>query len=478
MERTFDVYADPRNSEARSPTPEVVKPKGEVPCPCVRWLAGGVPAGLSMPCDVAAARAAALAIAPSERAASLDVTTSRDGLAQALATLTARVAGQCRRRSGGRGAGRRVDAAGARDRRRDVAAPRGSGLIRTIAATDSYLARRMLGAVYLAQHRFLEALAAGAGRTGASPGRLLELRRHRRRGHRAGPVRRGVCGVRSHGGAQAVGRLRTPASRTRASCRAICRRRSTAMRMAIEATSPQDAGGRRVGMVAARRAASAAGRDRRRVAGPTTGRCSRFRGIRTRCNGRARVAVARGDLAGAIAIYRELLAQDADAGTGRADRRPPRRDGRCRRRAGRHGPRPSASNARAGSTRRRSRRRWRDCWRSGLCRPEVAVRLAREAARERDDIFTNDALAWSLYRTGALRRGVDGVRARAPHRHEATAASCITRRPSPRRAATRQRRALAAPALEGHPEFDLIAAPAARALLARNSLRASALSLQ
>jgi tetratricopeptide (TPR) repeat protein len=34
--------------------------------------------------------------------------------------------------------------------------------------------------------------------------------------------------------------------------------------------------------------------------------------------------------------------------------------------------------------------------------PQEALRLARDAARGRDDIFTNDALAWALYRTGAF----------------------------------------------------------------------------
>ena len=94
------------------------------------------------------------------------------------------------------------------------------------------------------------------------------------------------------------------------------------------------------------------------------------------------------------------------------------------------------------------------------------MRLAREAARDRDDIFTNDALAWSLYRTGAFdeawaaseRARRTGTRDRRILFHAAAIAAARGDKVTARTFATR--------ALEGHPEFDLLAAPAARALLA------------
>jgi tetratricopeptide (TPR) repeat protein len=98
--------------------------------------------------------------------------------------------------------------------------------------------------------------------------------------------------------------------------------------------------------------------------------------------------------------------------------------------------------------------------------PQEALRLARDGARGRDDIFTNDALAWALYRMGALeeawsaseRARRTGTRDRRILYHAAAIAAA--------RGDTTTARTLAMRALDGHPEFDLIAAPAAKALLA------------
>ena len=130
-----------------------------------------------------------LAIAPSERAAMSTSTTSREGLSQAMATLTARVAANT---ADDRAAVALADVLMRQARvvgdatlpgRAEVA------LTNTIAATDSYLGRRMLGAVYLAQHRFLAALDAGHKARQMRRRRLVELRRHRRCRHRAGALR-------------------------------------------------------------------------------------------------------------------------------------------------------------------------------------------------------------------------------------------------------------------------------------------------
>jgi tetratricopeptide (TPR) repeat protein len=102
----------------------------------------------------------AVAIAPAERAVSATMTT-RDGLTATIATLTSRVAAN---RSDERAAVGLADALMRQARVvGDASLPKRAEdvLSSTIAATDSYLGRRMLGAVYLAQHRFLEALDAG-----------------------------------------------------------------------------------------------------------------------------------------------------------------------------------------------------------------------------------------------------------------------------------------------------------------------------
>ena len=99
----------------------------------------------------------AVAIAPTERTLSPTVTT-REGLASTIATLTSRVAAN---RSDEHAAVGLADALMRQARVvGDGSLPKQAEhvLIAAIKATDSYVGRRMLGAVYLAQHRFLEAL--------------------------------------------------------------------------------------------------------------------------------------------------------------------------------------------------------------------------------------------------------------------------------------------------------------------------------
>ena len=378
-----------------------------------------------------------LAIAPSERAAMSASITSRDGLSQAMATLTARVAANAADDQAAVALAdvlmrqARVSGDGSLPMRAEVV------LTSTIAATDSYLGRRMLGAVYLAQHRFLGRPRGRAQGQADASGRPVELRRHRRCRHRAGALRRGVCGVRSHGLAQAR-RRRVRPNRVRARAAGQPGRGLTAMRMAIEATSPQDPEGiawawSQLGALHLQKGEidqAATAYDRALFAFP------RHPYARA---GQARVAVARGDFDRGLAIYREQLAlaptPELAAQIGDL----------LQRRGDDEGARAAWAEA---------ERLERDGWKhespqpAALARllaerdlqPEQAVRLAREAARDRDDIFTNDALAWSLYeREPSTRPGRHPSARAAPAR--ATAASCITRRRSLRRAGTRQRRA-------------------------------------
>ncbi len=96
-----------------------------------------------------------------------------------------------------------------------------------------------------------------------------------------------------------------------------------------------------------------------------------------------------------------------------------------------------------------------------------AVALASEAVAERHDIATCDALAWALYRAGRYDEAWSaseearrtGTRDRRILYHAAAIAAARGDEQAARRFAER--------AVEGHPRFDLIAAPEARALLER-----------
>ena len=402
-----------------------------------------------------------LAIAPSERAA-VSPTTSRDGLSQALATLTARVAANAADEQAAveladvlmRQA--RVVGDGSLPRRAEVA------LTNTIAATDSYVCRRMLGAVYLAQHRFLEALDAGR--------RAQAMRTD-------DPWNYGVIGDaaielgRYDEAFAALDRMASLKPNAAAYARIAYARElqgnldgaMTAMRMAIEATSPQDPEG--IAWAWSQLGALHLQKGEVDQASRAYGRALfAFPRHPYALAGQARIAAVGGDLDRALVSYQHLLAQAPT----------PELAAQVGDLLHRRGDVDAASTAWA-----EAERLERDGWNNespqpaALARllaerdlqPQEAVRLAREAARGRDDIFTNDALAWSLYRTGALdqawkasvRARRTGTRDRRILYHAAAIAAA--------RGDTTTARTLAGRALDGHPDFDLIAAPAAKALL-------------
>ena len=117
--------------------------------------------------------------------------------------------------------------------------------------------------------------------------------------------------------------------------------------------------------------------------------------------GQARVAAIRGDLAQALRGYRDLLAQAPT----------PELAAHVGDLLFRRGDLEGASSQWAYAE-RLEREGWKDeaPQPGALARllaerdlqPPEALRLAREAAAGRDDIFTNDTLAWALYRTGAF----------------------------------------------------------------------------
>lgn len=93
-----------------------------------------------------------------------------------------------------------------------------------------------------------------------------------------------------------------------------------------------------------------------------------------------------------------------------------------------------------------------------------ALVIAERAAATRQDIFTMDAVAWAAFQAGHLARATEasraalrtGTRDRAILYHAAAIAAAAGDRV--------RARALAASALDGHPSFDPVLAPEARAL--------------
>jgi tetratricopeptide (TPR) repeat protein len=96
---------------------------------------------------------------------------------------------------------------------------------------------------------------------------------------------------------------------------------------------------------------------------------------------------------------------------------------------------------------------------------DEAVALAEGAAAERHDIFTEDALAWACFKAGRLSEAVaastQALRLGAKDRTILYHAAAIRQGMGDRVGAQR----LAAQALAGHPQFDARLVPAARALL-------------
>lgn len=407
----------------------------------------------------------AVAIAPAERAV-LVTPTTREGLAQAIATLSARATANHADEHAA------VSLADALMRQArvvgDASLPRQaeSVLSSTIDATDSYLARRMMGAVHLAQHRFMEALDAGQRAQAQRPD---------------DPWNYGVIGDaamelgRYDEAFAAFDRMAALKPTSAAYARIAYAREIQgdlagavkAMQTAIEATSPQDPEGMawawaQLGALHLQRGdvdAAATAFDRAAFA---------FPGHPYALAGQARVASVRGELDRALGGYRALLAASPT----------PEHAAHVGDLLHRRGEAAGALEAWA-----EAERLERDGWQdeapqpAALARllaernlqPAEALRLARDAARGRDDIVTNDALAWALYRNGAFdeawtaseRARRTGTRDRRILYHAAAIAAA--------RGDRSQARTLAMRALDGLPTFDLIAAPEAQALLDRLS---------
>ncbi len=408
---------------------------------------------------------ALLAIAPSERSVASTSTTSRDGLAQARREPDSARGRQCRRRPGSRGPGRRVDAAGSSRRRCVVAAARGSRVgehdcrHRQLPGSPD-AGRRVSGAAPVSRSaRGRDARRNGCvqttrGTTASSamrPSRWAATTRHLRRSTAWRP--------------SSLRRQRTPASRTRESSRAIGTE-----------PSPRCAWPSRPPVPRILKASRGPGLSWARCS------CSRKRSTRRRSAydralfafprhpyalaGQARIAAVRGDVDRALAAIATLLAQaptpELAAHVGDLLHRRGDVAG-----ASELWARPSAWNATAGRTRRRSRRRLHDCWPSAIF--SHRKRCAWRVTASRDGTTSSRTTRW---RGRSIERGPSS---------EAWSAS-----ERARRTGTRDRRilyhaaAIAAArgdtsdgahgspmrALDGHPEFDLIAAPAARALLA------------
>jgi tetratricopeptide (TPR) repeat protein len=178
--------------------------------------------------------------------------------------------------------------------------------------------------------------------------------------------------------------------------------------------------------------------------------------------GLARVKTAEGDLAGALASYEALMARGPSPFLSA-------RIGELRDRLGRH---TEAEQAYALAE---------DGWRNDTPEPTLlaaflsahdrhatdALAIAEKAAQGRQDIFTMDALAWARFRNGRIAEARaastqamrTGTRDRIILYHAAAIADASGDRATARTLVDR--------ALEGHPAFDVIAAPEARALQAR-----------
>jgi tetratricopeptide (TPR) repeat protein len=405
----------------------------------------------------------AVAVAPADRAVTATVT-SREGLAAAIATLSSRVAAN---RSDERAAVSLADALMRQARvTGDTTLPQRARevLDRTIDATDSYLARRMLGAVLLSQHRFAEALDAATRARALRPDDTWN----------DGVVGDAAIELGRYDEAfAAFDRMASRKPSASAYARVAYARElqgdvvgaRTALRMAIEATSAHDPESlawtwSQLGAIELQQGqVDESARAYERALGA-------FPAHPYARTGLARVAAARGDLTGALAAYRallaeaptpELAAQIGDIllvqGDGEAAKASWAEAERLEREGWAHEAPQPASLARLLAER-------------GL-KSDEAVLLAREASQTRDDIFTNDALAWALYRAGAIdeawkaseRARRTGTRDRRILSHAAAIAEA--------RGDVVTARTLAGQALEGHPHFDLIAAGEASGLLGR-----------
>ncbi len=285
-------------------------------------------------------------------------TTSRDGLSQAMATLTARVAANAADDQAAVALAdvlmrqARVSGDGSLPRRAEVV------LTNTIAATDSYLGRRMLGAVYLAQHRFLAALEAGRKARQMRPDDSWNY---------------GVIGDaaielgRYDEAFAAFDRMASLKPAAAAYARIAYARELqgnldgavTAMRMAIEATSPQDPEAiawawSQLGALHLQKGDIDEARGGLRPGAVRVSAAS-VRACRRRHESPSRVETSKADWRSTASSSRRRRRRNWRRRSATCSS-----DGAMRKAHGPRGPRPSAWNSTAGSTSRRSRRRWRD----------------------------------------------------------------------------------------------------------------------
>jgi tetratricopeptide (TPR) repeat protein len=325
--------------------------------------------------------------------------TSRDGLAKAIASLEARAIANRADESAAVGLADALmrQARVVSDAELPLRAER--ALRSTIRETDGYLSRRMLGAVLLAQHRFAEAIEAGRSAQALRPDDPWNL---------------GVIGDaalelgRYDEAFAAFDRMATLRPNAASYARISYARELQgdidgaidAMRMAIEATSPRDAEALAWHWSQVGALERAAGRFD--LAGRAYGRALHaFPGHPYALGGRARLVLAIGDVDQAMREFRALF--DAmptpELGAAIGDI---------------HARRGEAAEARRmwAEAERLEREGWkREAPQPGALarmlaerdlKPDEAVRLAREASQSRDDIHTNDALAWALFRIGDL----------------------------------------------------------------------------
>jgi tetratricopeptide (TPR) repeat protein len=337
-------------------------------------------------------------------------------------------------------------------------------LLASIRQTDGYDARRMLGVVYLSQHRFVEARTAGTAAIARNP----------RDAWNYGVV--GDASIELGDYEQAFAAFDQMARlKPNAGCYArVAYARElqgdlggalTAMQMATGGTSAHDLEGQawfhaQLGSLYFQKGALAEARREYEHA------LYIFPGHPYALNGLARVAGAEGNVEGALEQYRALYQKTPTPEIAA-------QIGDLLQRSGK----PEEARAMWAEAERVERQGWanespqpaalaRLLAERGL-KTDEAVALASQAAAERHDIFTEDALAWSLYRAGRLdeswrasqaaRR--TGTRDRRILYHAAAIAAA--------RGDASEARQLAERALDGHPTFDLIAAPAAEALLDR-----------
>ena len=385
--------------------------------------------------------------------------TSRDGLARTIAALERRIADEP---GNGVAAARLADALlrQARATGKGGLAIQAEGALRAaIAAGPSYEAQRMLGAVLASQHRFRDAIAAAERARAIEPadawndGVIGDA--HLELGEYDAAFIAFDAMMRKRPSAAAYGRASFARELQGDLAGGV-----QLMQMALDATSAHDPESQawhhaQLGDLHQHRGHLA---DAERESRHTL---FTYEDHPLAVAGLARLDAARGDLAAALAGYAKLQASAAtpeyaarmaeiEQAIGRPDD------------AARH-----FALAEQG-------------WRSNMPEPAYlarllardrgraaeALRVAEQAAVSRQDIFTMDAVAWAAFRAGDMARAVEasrlalrtGTRDRALLYHAAAIAAASGDRAKARMLVTR--------ALDGHPTFDVVLAPAAQALLA------------